>query len=175
MGDVKYLLSPQDLMAVEMVPQLIEAGVGCFKIEGRLKGPEYVALTTSVYRRALDEAWEQRERNLLNAADADADADADAEAVVGEWRLSDRDRVDLTQVFARGQDDDHDGLTRGFLEGPKHQRLVRGRGPRHRGVLLGGVTHGFTRSGEATPSLAHACIRNRLRAAFFFLFFWLFF
>ena len=40
MGDVKYLLSPQDLMAVELVPQLIDAGVSCFKIEGRLKGPE---------------------------------------------------------------------------------------------------------------------------------------
>ena len=37
MGDVKYLLSPQDLMAVELVPELIDAGVGCFKIEGRLK------------------------------------------------------------------------------------------------------------------------------------------
>jgi collagenase-like PrtC family protease len=38
----------QDLMAVEHVPDLILAGVSCFKIEGRLKGPEYVALTTQV-------------------------------------------------------------------------------------------------------------------------------
>lgn len=35
-------------MAVEAVPGLIAAGVSCFKIEGRLKGPEYVALTTQV-------------------------------------------------------------------------------------------------------------------------------
>ena len=48
LGDIKYLLSPQDLMAVEVVPDLIAAGVTCFKIEGRLKGPEYVALTTQV-------------------------------------------------------------------------------------------------------------------------------
>lgn len=48
MGDEKYLLSPQDLMAVERVSELIEAGVSCFKIEGRLKGPEYVAVTTKV-------------------------------------------------------------------------------------------------------------------------------
>lgn len=34
MGDIKYLLSPQDLMAVEQVPELIAAGVSCFKIEG---------------------------------------------------------------------------------------------------------------------------------------------
>ena len=34
LGDVQYLLSPQDLAAVELVPELIQAGVGCFKIEG---------------------------------------------------------------------------------------------------------------------------------------------
>jgi collagenase-like PrtC family protease len=48
MGDVQYLLSPQDLMAVEQVPALMRAGVACFKIEGRLKGAAYVALTTQV-------------------------------------------------------------------------------------------------------------------------------
>lgn len=48
LADLKYLLSPQDLMAVDHVPELIAAGVSCFKIEGRLKGPEYVALTTQV-------------------------------------------------------------------------------------------------------------------------------
>lgn len=47
----------QDLMAVEQVPALVRAGVACFKIEGRLKGPEYVALTTRVYRDAVDAAW----------------------------------------------------------------------------------------------------------------------
>ena len=86
MGDVKYLLSPQDLMAVEMVPSLIEAGVGCFKIEGRLKGPEYVALTVSVYRKALDDAWAAR------------DASATRGAKTEEWHLPEADRVDLAQL-----------------------------------------------------------------------------
>lgn len=45
-------------MAVELVPNLMEAGVSCFKIEGRLKGPEYVALTTKAYRRAVDIVWD---------------------------------------------------------------------------------------------------------------------
>ncbi len=45
------------------------------------------------------------------------------------------------QVFARGQDGEHRGLTPGFLEGPQHQRLVRGRAPRHRGVLAGHVIY----------------------------------
>jgi putative protease len=35
----------------------VVAGVKSFKIEGRLKGPEYVAITTRAYRLAVDEAW----------------------------------------------------------------------------------------------------------------------
>ncbi|GIL60544.1 hypothetical protein Vafri_15096 [Volvox africanus] len=150
LGDVKYLLSPQDLMAVEQVPELILAGVSCFKIEGRLKGPEYVALTTQVYRKAVDAAWDAlaaatasdgngadgvEEEAAGAAAAAAAAADAASHAVM----LTERERWDLEQVFARGQDGDHRGLTPGFLEGVRHQRLVRGRAPRHRGVYLGRV------------------------------------
>ena len=51
--DVQYLLSPQDLCAVDLVPEL-NGLVSCLKIEGRLKGPEYVALTTNAYRVAVD-------------------------------------------------------------------------------------------------------------------------
>ena len=46
LGDRAYLLSPQDLEASAAVPRLIELGVRSFKIEGRMKGPEYVAATT---------------------------------------------------------------------------------------------------------------------------------
>jgi len=55
MGEVRYLLSPQDLAAVDVIPELVKAGVTSFKIEGRLKSPEYVAAVTRVYRKALDE------------------------------------------------------------------------------------------------------------------------
>ncbi len=55
MGEVRYLLSPQDLAAVDVIPDLVKAGVTSFKIEGRLKTPEYVAAVTRVYRKALDE------------------------------------------------------------------------------------------------------------------------
>src|SRR6266851_5227856 len=57
---LKYLLSPRDLAAYDLLPQLIEAGVSCFKIEGRMKGPEYVANVVEKYRRALDAAVEGR-------------------------------------------------------------------------------------------------------------------
>ena len=53
---VKYLLSPKDLAAYDLLPELLAAGVSCFKIEGRMKGPEYVANVVDKYRRALDGA-----------------------------------------------------------------------------------------------------------------------
>ncbi len=54
LGDRKYLLSPQDLAGLEVLPDLVKSGVSCLKIEGRLKSPEYVANATKVYREALD-------------------------------------------------------------------------------------------------------------------------
>ena len=55
LGDRKYLLSPQDLAGLEVLPELVRAGVASLKIEGRLKSPEYVASITRIYRNALDE------------------------------------------------------------------------------------------------------------------------
>lgn len=107
--DHRYVLSPQDLMGVHHVPQLIDAGVSCLKIEGRLKSPEYVAVTTATYRKAVDQAW------------------------AGEPVALDEDAARrLEQVFSRG-------LTPGFLDGKRHQRLVRGRFPKHRGLRVGTV------------------------------------
>ncbi|MES1178691.1 MAG: U32 family peptidase [Myxococcales bacterium] len=59
LGERAYLLSPQDLEASAHVPRLIELGVRSFKIEGRLKGPDYVAATTRLYRQAVDAALGQ--------------------------------------------------------------------------------------------------------------------
>jgi putative protease len=57
LGDRRYLLSPQDLAGLEVLPDLVRAGVSSLKIEGRLKSPEYVANITRVYRRALDSSF----------------------------------------------------------------------------------------------------------------------
>ena len=54
LGDRKYLLSPQDLAGLEVLPELVRIGVASLKIEGRLKSPEYVANITRIYRGALD-------------------------------------------------------------------------------------------------------------------------
>lgn len=123
-GDYRYLLSPQDLMAIDYLPALIDAGVTAFKIEGRLKGPAYVVATVSSYRAAVDRIWQARVEGG-NPAEA--------------FRLSQPARRRLAQVFSRGQDVDADGLTPGFLPGPRHQSVVIGRNPRHRGVFVGEV------------------------------------
>jgi len=50
----QYLLSPKDLHTLSVLPQMIEAGVVSYKIEGRMKRPEYVAVVVDAYRRAMD-------------------------------------------------------------------------------------------------------------------------
>lgn len=54
LGDKKYLVSPKDLMGIEEVPLLKDLGVDSFKVEGRLKTPEYVATAARNYREVLD-------------------------------------------------------------------------------------------------------------------------
>jgi U32 family peptidase len=106
---LKYLLSPRDLAAYDLLPELLAAGVSCFKIEGRMKGPEYVANVVDKYRRALEAAIEMRP-SPLNA----------------------RDEEELRYSFSRS-------FSHGFLKGSDHQKLVHGLYPGHRGVLVGRV------------------------------------
>jgi collagenase-like PrtC family protease len=164
LGDVSYILSPQDLCGLGHVPALMAAGVHCFKIEGRLKGPEYVAATTSAYRKAVDDAWE-----ALSAAERDASSGvvsaSIAAAVASAPPPSEGVLRDLAQVFARGQDEEHGGLTPGFLDGVSHQSLVRGRAPRHRGVLLGTVVS-VTRRGVAVALHGGAVVRRGVGVVF---------
>ncbi len=110
LGPVQYLLSPQDLAALDLIPQLIELGVASLKIEGRLKTPEYVANITSQYRRAIDRA-------MLG------DTGAVDPAAIREMELS----------FSRG-------FSHGFLDGNDHKVLVRGDYAKKRGVFVGRVT-----------------------------------
>lgn len=54
LGEKKYLVSPKDLMGIEEIPYLKELGINSFKVEGRLKTPEYVASTARNYREVID-------------------------------------------------------------------------------------------------------------------------
>ena len=109
LDDIKYLLSPQDLAAYDLIPALIEAGVASLKIEGRLKTPEYVANITRHYRRAIDAACAGRPVDFEPVA-------------VQEMELS----------FSRG-------FSHGFLDGNNHKVLVRGDYAKKRGVFVGEV------------------------------------
>lgn len=50
----QYVLSLKDICTLEYIPELIESGIYSFKIEGRMKKPEYVALVTAMYRKYTD-------------------------------------------------------------------------------------------------------------------------
>ena len=50
----QYILSLKDICTLEYVPELVESGIYSFKIEGRMKKPEYVALVTAMYRKYVD-------------------------------------------------------------------------------------------------------------------------
>jgi len=109
LGSQKYLLSPQDLAAYALAPELIAAGISSFKIEGRLKTPEYVANITKHYRTAIDHA--------TAALPVD---------------LSPRDVEEMELSFSRG-------FSPGWLQGCDHKMLVPATSSAKRGVKLGTV------------------------------------
>lgn len=53
-GKKEYTLSLKDICTLELIPELVDAGIDSFKIEGRMKKPEYVALVTAMYRKYTD-------------------------------------------------------------------------------------------------------------------------
>ena len=112
LGERAYLLSPEDLEASALVPELVELGVSSLKIEGRLKGPEYVAATTALYRAAIDGAVDERRRGRAHAP-------ADVHARLGA-RVPRRDR---SPAARRGtQACDHRGLPIGTAIGVVRER-----------------------------------------------------
>lgn len=70
-----YVLSPKDLCTIDFIDRLIEIGIDAFKIEGRVRSPEYIKVVTSVYKRAidsffcgkLDEAFKEKLKKELKA------------------------------------------------------------------------------------------------------------
>ena len=141
-----YVLSPQDLCGLDHVPDLLQAGVACFKIEGRLKDASYVAATTRAYRQAVDQAWEDYQRSLQDERQSISKTRHGLPISTPRKALpfatETVTRNELRQVFSRGQDESYTGLTSGFLNGTHHQVVVRGRSPRHRGVHMGRLIAG---------------------------------
>ena len=60
-GKTHYPLSTKDLMTIDIIPNLLESGITSFKIEGRAKRSEYAAITTFIYRHAIDLALDNKD------------------------------------------------------------------------------------------------------------------
>ena len=105
-----YLLSTKDLCGLDYIPDMIEAGVHCLKIEGRMKSPEYVATVTRIYRKYIDLA--------LSGAS---------------YKIDEADKKDLLQVFNRGMS------SCGHLSDEPNKKLVYKEKPNHMGLFLGTV------------------------------------
>jgi U32 family peptidase len=125
LADARYLLSPGDLYTLKEIPGIVAAGVSALKIEGRYKDAEYVAITTQAYRNAVDDAWAGRSHDVTRA-----------------------EEIRLEQVYSRG-------LGPHFVTGTNHQKVVQGRAPRHRGVLMGRVDRVEADAVIAEPGEAH--------------------
>lgn len=93
------------------MPDLINAGVTCFKIEGRLKNPEYVATVTRIYRKYIDK--------VLNGCDT--------------YQVDEKDKKDLMQVFNRG------GFSSGHLGHNPNRDLIFKEKSNNMGIEIGTV------------------------------------
>ena len=103
-------LSPRDMCQIDNIGELIDAGVLSFKIEGRMKSPEYVAVVTKIYRKYIDEYLEK-----------------------GSYVVSREDRDALLQIFNRGE------FTEGYMYGDPKERLMSETIPKNQGILAGEV------------------------------------
>lgn len=108
--DSGYILSTRDVCGLDYIPKLIKAGVKSFKIEGRMKNPEYVALVTKIYRKYIDLA-------LSNEP----------------YSVDYNDKKILMQVFNRG------GFSSGHLQDEYNDELVYSEKPNNMGLYLGTV------------------------------------
>lgn len=119
-----YLLSTRDLCGLDYIPKLIESGVKCFKIEGRMKSPEYVATVTRIYRKYIDLAYSNEE-----------------------YIIDENDRKELLQVFNRGMS------SSGHLSNSGNKDLVYKEKPNNMGLYLGKIQKYNEKKGLITIKL----------------------
>lgn len=109
--DGNYLLSPKDLCGLEVIPDLIRAGVTSFKIEGRMKKPEYVAVCVRAYRNIVDAYYNDRYD----------------EALVQKYKR------EMASVFNRG------GFTNGYFYQKNGKNMMSIQYPGNIGVNIGKI------------------------------------
>lgn len=127
----EYLLSPRDLNTLDLIPEFIEAGVKSFKIEGRMKRPEYVAIVVDTYRRAINSCL----------------------ASPGNYMIGEQDMKDLAQIFNRD-------FTTAYLKGKQGHLMMSDRRPNNRGVRVGRVMQYDGRNKTVTIKLDEPLSQN---------------
>ena len=123
--DKGYLLSTRDLMGLDYLPKLIKAGVTSFKIEGRMKSPEYVATVTNIYRKYIDLAIDESQK----------------------YEIENSDKLKLMQVFNRG------GFSNGHLDSKENLNLVYKEKQNNMGLYLGTISKYNKNKGLVTTLL----------------------
>ena len=119
--DKGYLLSPKDLCGINYIPKLIKAGVKCFKVEGRMKSPEYVAIVTRIYRKYIDLALSGKK-----------------------YIVDPEDIHNLQQVYNRG------GFSEGHLNSKANKNLIYKEKPNNMGLYLGNISSYNPNKGHIT-------------------------
>ena len=128
LGDRAYLLSPQDLSGLDVLPDLVRVGVSSLKIEGRLKSPEYVASITRTYRQALDRVMTELNGDIDSATQVSGLSPQVSPLAFDPATA----KYELNMAFSRG-------LYTGWFRGINNQELAHGRFGTKRGVFLGQV------------------------------------
>ena len=105
----EYILSTKDLSSLDTIGKLIDIGVDSFKIEGRMKSPEYVYIVTKIYRMAID-SYLKTKKVIINEEDI----------------------KNLKKIFNRG-------FTKGFLNNAKNEDITNPYRPNHQGIKIGKV------------------------------------
>lgn len=132
-GGKKYWLSPKDLCGLPLLPELIETGAASFKIEGRMKRPEYTAAVTAAYRKFTDLYFELGAREYR-------------EYIKKNPGILERELERMADVYNRGN------FTEGCLKRHNGQEMMSMQRPGHFGVFVGEVVKGG--KGEATVQFA---------------------
>ena len=140
--DKGYLLSPRDLMGSHSLPSLIKAGVNCFKIEGRLKNPEYVGIVTRYYRNLIDLIW-----NNLDKSDEELLKIIESEENKINPSTSMSYLDELKQSFNRG------GFSEGHFNKTENKELIYKESPGNSGFYLGNVKNFKPTKGYITVEL----------------------
>lgn len=143
-GEVYYALSPKDLCLIEHIPELVMSGAASFKIEGRMKTPEYVAVVTRIYRKYID----LFEKLVLEHG---------PEKATELYKVAEGDMLELRQIFNRGD------FTEGYLYGNPGENLLSGVSPKNQGLHIGRVIAVIDSEGKVSEKDEKAAARGALR------------